>query len=63
MKLDAITNILIALGFFTVGFTADRLWQDFIHNEQDKTTRRENKSYLLEAIALTILMIILGLSN
>lgn len=60
---EAITNILIALGFFTVGFTADRVWQDFINNEQDKTTRRENKSYLLEAVALTISMIILGLSH
>lgn len=60
---EAITNILVAFGLFTVGFTADRVWQDFVRGEPNKNTRRENKSYLLEAVALTISMIILALSQ
>ena len=56
-----VINILLALNFFTLGFTADRVWQDFIRGETDKKIKFENKSYFVEVIALTIAMLIIAL--
>ena len=53
-----IINLLFALGIFTVGFTADRVWQDFIRAEKDNSLRRVNKAAFIEAIAATIVLVI-----
>ena len=55
-----IINLLLALGIFTVGFMADRVWQDFIRGEKDNNLRRVNKVAFIEAITATIVFVIVA---
>lgn len=55
-----IINLLLALGIFTVGFMADRVWQDFIRGEKDNGLRRVNKFAFIEAITATIVLVIVA---